>query len=252
MEHFRALKQQAYDELKVELYNVGEIDRLMKTASLFLATCKLIENHTSMKLPFSYQEFFKIACAKIKFQVELISKTDKLASFFKAMDVMIDTKAIMENRDFAIDTPDKITVKMPGERRRKLHFLQELKILFLRLGAIYTQFARSSYNNEDSTQSTIEQNLRSHPSYIGCVHARRFNWHEVVEVPRGGYEDSGVNEGAAVDNTMVRKIEKRFTNSSCIALNYEIFQELYDIDLRRSNSELAPESADQNKQPLPF
>lgn len=176
-----------------------------------------------MNLPFSYKEFFKIACAKIKFQIELISKTDKLATFFKAMDVMIDTKSIMENRDFVIDTPDKITIKMPGGEKKEVAFPAGTKILFLRLSAIYTQFARSSYNNEDSTQSTIEQNLRSHPSYIGCVHARRFNWHEVVEVPRGGFENSDVNEGSTVDNTMVRKIEKKFTNSSCIALNYEIF-----------------------------
>ena len=252
MEHFRTLKQQAYDELKTELLNAGEIDRLMKTASLFLATCKLIENHTSMNLPFSYKEFFKIACAKIKFQIELISKTDKLATFFKAMDVMIDTKSIMENRDFVIDTPDKITIKMPGGEKKEVAFPAGTKILFLRLSAIYTQFARSSYNNEDSTQSTIEQNLRSHPSYIGCVHARRFNWHEVVEVPRGGFENSDVNEGSTVDNTMVRKIEKKFTNSSCIALNYEIFLELYDIDLRRSGDELSSKSVDNNKQPLPF
>ena len=72
-----------------------------------------------MNLPFSYKEFFKIACAKIKFQVELISKTDKLATFFKAMDVMIDTKAIIENRDFTIDTPDKITIKTPGGEKKE-------------------------------------------------------------------------------------------------------------------------------------
>lgn len=171
---------------------------------------------------------------------------------FKAMDVMIDTKAIMENREFAIGTPDKITITLPGSEKKEVAFPAGTKILFLRLSTIYTQFSRSSYNNEDSTQPTIEQNLRSHPSYIGFVHGRRFNWNEVVEVPRGGYENSNPGDGVAVDNTMVRKIEKRFTNSSCIALNYEIFQELYDIDLRRSNSELAPESADQNKQPLPF
>ena len=122
------------------------------------------------------------------------------------MDVMIDTKAIIENRDFTIDTPDKITIKTPGGEKKEIAFPAGTKILFLRLSAIYTQFARSSYNNEDSTQSTIEQNLRSHPSYIGCVHARRFNWHEVVEVPRGGYEDGNTNDTVTVDNTMVRKV----------------------------------------------
>ena len=253
MEHFRMLKQQAYDELKTELLNAGEIDRLMKTASLFLATCNLIEKYTTMKLPFTYKEFFKIAFAKIKSQVELISKTDKLATFFKAMDVMIDTKAILENRDFVIDTPDKITIKMPGGDKKEIAFPTGTKILFLRLSAIYTQFARSSYNKEDSTQSTIEQNLRSHSSYIGFVHARRFNWYEVVEVPRGGYTESGNSDDTvSVDNTMVRKVEKKFTNSSCIALNYDIFRELYDIDLQRSANESSLGTADETKQPLPF
>ena len=238
MDNFRSLKQQCYDELKETLINAGEIDRLMKTASLFLATCKLIENYTDMKLPFSYKDFFKIACNKIKFQVELISKTDKLATFFKAMDVMIDSKAVREGRDFTIDTPDRVTIKLPGGEKKEIAFPAGTRILFLRLSNVYTQFARSSYNSEESTQSTIEQNLRSHPSYIGLIHARRFNWYDVVEVPRGGFvTDENLpfqpEEGVKTDNTMVRKMEKQTTNSSCIALNYDIFRELYDIDLQR-------------------
>lgn len=237
MEHFRVLKQKAYDELKSALPNAGEIDRLMKTASLFLATCNLIENYTDMKLPFSYKDFFKIACNKIKFQVELISKTDKLATFFKAMDVMIDSKAIREGRDFAIDTPDKLTIKLPGGDKREVPVPAGNRVLFLRVSNIYTQFARSSYSQEESTQSTIEQNLRSNPSYIGFIHARRFTWNEVVEVPRGGFEEDIPNETGVdikIDNNMVRKVEKQGANSSCIALNYEIFRELYGIDLKRS------------------
>lgn len=237
MEHFRVLKQKAYDELKSALPNAGEIDRLMKTASLFLATCNLIENYTDMKLPFSYKDFFKIACNKIKFQVELISKTDKLATFFKAMDVMIDSKAIREGRDFAIDTPDKLTIKLPGGDKREVPIPAGNRVLFLRVSNIYTQFARSSYSQEESTQSTIEQNLRSNPSYIGFIHARRFTWNEVVEVPRGGFEEDIPNETGVdikIDNNMVRKVEKQGANSSCIALNYEIFRELYGIDLKRS------------------
>ena len=253
MDKFRALKQQAYDELKAELLNAGEIDRLMKTASLFLATCNLIENHTDMKLPFTYKDFLKIACNKIRFQVELISKTDKLATFFKAMDVMIDTKAIREGRDFSIDTPDKVTIKMPGGDKKEVAFAAGTRILFLRLSTIYTQFARSSYNSEESTQSTIEQNLRSHPSYIGLIHARRFNYYDTVEVPRGGFAENPSSDSSQVtaDNTMVRKMEKKTINSSCIALNYDIFRELYDIDLLRSDND-SSESNDSAKQPLPF
>ncbi len=252
MQHFRMLKQKAYDELKKELMNSGEIDRLMKTASLFLATCNLIENYTDMKLPFTYKDFFKIACNKIKFQVELISKTDKLASFFKAMDVMIDSKAIKEGRDFAIDTPERFTIKLPGGEKREIPIPAGTRVLFLRLSTIYTQYARSSYNQEDSTQSTIEQNLRSHPSYIGLVHARRFNWYDVVEVPRGGFEENIPNETGIpikLNNDMVRKMEKRSTNSSCIAINYELFRELYDIDLQRNPEEDIP-TANPDNDPL--
>ncbi|MFK2684011.1 DNA primase [Bacteroides fragilis] len=248
MENFRSLKQQCYDELKEALINAGEIDRLMKTASLFLATCRLVEDYTELKLPFTYDDFLKIACNKIKFQVELISKTDKLATFFKAMDVMIDSKAVREGRDFTIDTPDRVTIKLPGGEKKEVAFAAGTRILFLRLSPVYTQFARSSYNSEDSTQSTIEQNLRSHPSYIGLIHARRFNWYDVVEVPRGGFEEDlpfDPAAGTSVDNTMVRKMEKQSTNSSCIALNYDIFRELYDIDLQRKPD-------DESKQELDF
>ena len=257
MDHFRKLKQNAYDELKEALANSGEIDRLMKTASLFLATCRLIEDYTSLKLPFTYDEFFIVARDKIKFQIELISKTDKLATFFKAMDVMIDTKAVREGRDFAIDTPDKVTIKMPGGEKKEVAFPAGTRILFLRLSTIYTNFARSSFNSEESTQSTIEQNLRSHPSYIGLIHARRFNWYDVTEVPRGGFEEAKIVDNgiqATTDNTMVRKMEKRTMNSSCIALNYDIFRELYDIDLQRSADNISSFDPDNEneKQELPF
>lgn len=236
MQHFRSLKQQAYDELKEALPNAGEIDRLMKTASLFLATCRLLEDHTELNLPFTYADFFRIACDKIKFQVELISKTDKLATFFKAMDVMIDAKTIKEGRDFIIDTPDCITIKMQGGEKKSISLPMGTKVLFLRVSTVYTQFARSSYNQEDATQSTIEQNLRSHPSYIGIVHARRFSWYDVEDTPRGGFVTQGMSE-SVVNNELVRRVEKKSTISSCIAINYDTFRELYDIDLQRSVSD---------------
>jgi len=255
MNHFRELKRECYNELKDSLVNVGEIDRLMKTASLFLATCKLVEDYTSLSLPFTYKEFFVVACDKIRAQIELISHTDKLAIFFKAMNVMIDTKAIKEGRDFAIDTPDKITIKMSGGEKKCVAFPAGTKVLFIRISSVYTQFAKSSYNSEDSTQSTIEQNLRSNPAYIGLVHARRFTWFDVVEVPIGGFEslDNGT-DGITTNNNMVRKMEKQGTNSSCIAMNYDIFTDLYDIDLLRHDDVREEGSKDpiQDDKDLPF
>ncbi len=91
MDRFRSLKQEAYDELKQDVINSGEMDRLMKTASLFLGTVKLIERYSSLKLPFTYEDFFNIAREKIRFQLSLIRSTDKLAMFFTAVNNMIDS-----------------------------------------------------------------------------------------------------------------------------------------------------------------
>jgi hypothetical protein len=60
-----------------------------------------------------------------------------------------------------------------------------------------------------------------------------------------------MNTGAvAASNTMVRKMEKQCTVTTCIALNYDIFRELYDIDLQRSE---APDTgAEINESDKPF
>ncbi|MDR1116615.1 MAG: DNA primase [Tannerella sp.] len=247
MEHFRHLKSDSYDDLKDKLSNAGEIDRIMKTVSLFLATCQLIENYTELKLPFTYAEFLQIAIDKIKFQIELITSTDKLATFFKAMDVMIDTKAVREGRDFSIGTPDKITIKLSGDDKKEVAFPAGTRILFLRINKIYPHFARSSYNTEESTQSTIEQNLRSHPSYIGRTD-HRFSWLDVVETPSVSFEANG--EDITPNNTMVRRMERHGASTSCIALNYDIFRDLYDIDLQRSDTTDPAAEIDESDKPF--
>ena len=43
-----------------------------------------------------------------------------------------------------------------------------------------------------------------------------------------------LGQKSTVDNTVIRKKMKKETNSSCIALNYDVFKELYGIDLQRS------------------
>lgn len=176
MDHFRQLKQEAYSELKQDVINSGEMDRLMKTASLFLGTVKLIERYSSLRLPFTYDEFFKIAREKIRFQLSLIRSTDKLAMFFTAVNNMIDTKQVIEGREFLIEQPKKVTGKDSRGDSHTFTFEPGTNVMFLRMSAVFSIFDRSGYNSEGSTLSTLEQNLRSHPSYIGTVPSRRFTW----------------------------------------------------------------------------
>ena len=95
--------------------------------------------------------------------------------------------------------------------------------MFLRLSAVFSIFDRSGYNSEGSTLSTLEQNLRSHPSYIGTVPSRRFTWEETVEVPRTDDQE-----------TMVKIRKPKSTSTSAIIIDYDKFKEHYNIDFRRT------------------
>lgn len=250
MDHFRTLKQEAYNELKQDVINSGEMDRLMKTASLFLGTVKLIENYSSLKLPFTYDEFFRIAQEKIKFQLSLIRSTDKLAMFFTAINNMIDSKQVLEKRDFLIEQPKKVTGVNSRGDKTTFTFEPGANIMFLRLSTVFSLYDRYGYNNENSTLSTIEQNLRSHPSYIGTVPSRRFTWEEIVEESRADY-----------DLTTVRLQRTKSTSTSAIIIDYDKFKEAYNIDFKRdtgsdnqdSNTELNSDSDKNTKEEdLPF
>ena len=233
MDHFRSLKQEAYSELKQDLINSGEMDRLMKTASLFLGTVKLIERYSNLHLPFTYDEFFKIVQEKVQFQLSLIRSTDKLAMFFTAVNNMIDTRQIIEGREFLIEQPKKVTGKDSRGDAKTFTFEAGANIMFLRLSAVFSIFDRSGYNNENSTLSTIEQNLRSHTSYVGTVSSRRFIWEETVD-------DADLRDGS-----MVKLRKQKSTSTSAIIIDYDKFVESYNIDFRRdcaddSNKESKP------------
>ena len=91
------------------------------------------------------------------------------------------------------------------------------------MSAVFSIFDRSGYNSEGSTLSTLEQNLRSHPSYIGTVPSRRFTWEETIEVPRNDDQE-----------TMVKIRKPKSTSTSAIIIDYDKFKELYNIDFRRT------------------
>lgn len=236
MDHFRALKQEAYSELKSDVVNSGEMDRLMKTASLFLGMVKLVERYSKLKLPFTYDEFFALVQEKIKFQLSLIRSTDKLAMFFNAVNNMIDTKQVLVGREMLIEQPKSVTGKDSHGDKKTFGFDSGTHILFLRLSSVYSIYDRSGYNSENTTLSTLEQNLRSHPSYIGTVPSRRFTWEETVEVAKQDDQE-----------TMVRVRKERSTSTSAIIIDYDKFMEMYNIDFRRGES-LYTESGDQDTQ----
>lgn len=241
MDHFRPLRQKAYEELKHGRIVAGETDRLMKTVSLFLGMVKLLEQYApDMKLPFTYQEFFRIAEEKISMQQMTISTSDKLAIFFTAVNILIDSKKVVEGRDFVIATAETVSVATAKGERMSYRFDKPTEVMYLRLSPVFAIFAQSGLNNDGTTQSTIEQNLRSHPSYIGRVSSRRFSWEE-IQMKADSY---GKVEHISLQKTTV---------SSAVVIDYRRFMEMYDIDYRRTgNDDAAANAQQQQNGELPF
>ena len=196
----------------------------MKTVSLFLGMVKLIELHSDLHLPFTYEEFFRIAQEKVNWQLSLIRSTDKLGQFFKAVDTMINNHQVLPGRDFIIDQPSKVTGKNADGKPQTFVFDAGRNVMFLRLQSVFNEFSRLGYNTENTTYSTLDQNLRSHPSYIGTVDARRFVWEEFQESM-----DHVLNRAVRVSVT-------KSSNTSAVMLDYDAFMAAYGIDFRRSEA----------------
>lgn len=81
------------------------------------------------------------------------------------------------------------------------------------------------------TLTTLEVNLKSHPSYIGQVKNTKFRWDTVKEVARGGVS---TEEGSVAMNSDMKKIiTKNEKQTSAMVLNYDILQKYMCIDFER-------------------
>lgn len=246
----RSISKELLEKVLIGSNASGDMVRIINTVTLFLALCKIITEHAPhLQLPFTYDEFFQIASAKVISQVELITHSDKLANFFKAMDVMIDSGLVKEGRDFAIDSPQQITFKVGDTKRVEVYEAQK-RVLFIRLSNVFTCYARN-YNREEVTLSTIEQNLRSHPAYMGMTPSWRFKWLEEKSVPAG--ESIKVVDGVeqkSTDMSMRKIMSKMEKITSCMVLDYEVFLRFYeDLDLERRKPRVEPLDDEQD---LPF
>ena len=221
MDHFRELAKEGYNELKEGVANTGERDRLMRTVSLFLGTVKLIEQYSTLQLPFTYSEFFQLAQEKIVYQLSLIQRTDKLALFFSAMSVMVENGTLLEGREFSIETPTKITGQT-DKGPKAFTFDPGTRVMFIRLNTVFAIYDHQNYNREGTAYSQIENNLKSHPSYITPVKSHRFVWTETEETQRS---DSNPD--------MSKQRVEREKNTSCIAINYDVFRAMYNTDMQK-------------------
>ena len=227
----------------------GDQTRVINTVSMFLTMCKLLTTYAPhLQLPFTYEEFLQLAAAKVRSQVDMLVKTDKLAMFFNTIDYLIDKGSIKYGRDFKIERPTRLKLKGGVE---KILQPTETAVLYMNLSNIHKMYA-SAMSNGDKPLSltTLEVNLNSSPAYIGQVSNTRFKWMEAKEVPVGGVVPDNDNTGQTKPNmAMMRVMETKEKQTSAVVLNYDILSKMMGIDFEREERPDLPPVVEQK---LPF
>jgi hypothetical protein len=241
--HFKSIQRNCFKELKEDIRTThGALEgqtRILNTVSLFLSMCKLMEEHAPhLKLPFTYNDFFKIAREKVIKQAENINSTNRLAVYFNSITNLIEHGSLLYGRDLKIEQPVRIKVMVNRKETTETVLPSpETRILYLRISSIHPHYEKMRLAKDILKESSLLVNLASHPSYIGHVKAVRFKWNIVREVPAGNG-----------DLSMRKIVQPQETNTSAVALNYDKLKELIDIDLERYISKNDEEKSEKSKE----
>lgn len=242
-QHFVNYRKMCNDELSSRIVisggRAGDQTRIVHTVSFFCAICKIIEDKCpQLKLPFTYADFLKLAIEKVTYQVELLSHTDKVSTFFASMDSMLDRKILVYGREFRIERYKDRILKLDGGDKA---IPEGTRLLYLCVKNVHDLYRRDKVSDEPISRQTLITYLKANPAYIGTKKGVRFTWQEPDYVAR---TDS---QGHEVDGAMLTMKTESKVNW-CHVFDYDRLQVMMNIDLLRDRSEEAPENPDE----MPF
>jgi len=255
-EHFSEVWKRTSRELQQRLESItgsksGDQARITNTVSMFVTTLKIVENYAPhIKLPFTVEEFIPIAVEKIRSQVDMIIKTDKLATFFNTIDYLLDKGTVKYGRDYKIVRPGR-NIKLKDSQEYVLPST-DTSIIYMRLSTLHSIYSSAIGTKEAFTLGTIQQNLRSSPAYIGMVDSTKFHYMEAKEVPASqAYQNDNATPGAKPNMTLTRIMVPVERSYSAMVLNYDVLKGLIGINLDREN-EGGNNTLVEKEPPLPF
>ena len=224
----RACKDELTDKIAVTGGRAGDQTRIIETVSYFCAICKLIEEECKwLAMPFKYSEFFELAVMKVQNQVELLSHTDKVSTFFSIMDGLIDRKVIIYGREYKIEEPkEKILHLDAGDKV----IPERMRLLYLNVKAVFDLYQKDKSAGEPITKQTLTGYLKSNPAYMGTLKNTRFKW---KQPEYEGVIDSRVtSDDTDARAQLTMKDGEKVT--SCFIFDYDRLARDMEIDLVRN------------------
>ena len=242
----------AQKQVKIDIQNEGGSyqTRIINTVSIFIAIMRLWEDHVKeLPLPFTFAEFYEDAKKQITRQSEEISSSNRLSVFFDTISMLYAQGHIISGREFNISTEERITIQLSKSETDETNWNGETKkVLFLIVNDII-QIYQKTHSTESLKLNALRMYLKDHPAYIGQVKSHRF----IYQV-----ESWETDPATGFNHRVVKKAER---NTSCIALDYKLIEEM-GIDLERfktnAQTEMQLDDTDNPSQPntgqndLPF
>lgn len=212
--HFQPIQRAMLKRLKEELTASASTfqPRLLNTGSLFAAMCKLWEDYVpSLRLPFTFEEFFTICKAKIVAQSEAILNTNRLSVFFDTLELLLNRShnGLTPGKEFKIELRKSVTVlKNRTETEEKDFDGIDIKVIYLRLNILHPMYV-DVRKQEALKLNNLMNYLKDHPGYIGTVKSTKFDWVEIAE----NYDP--------LDNKVTKIGKPASANTSAIAMQYD-------------------------------
>lgn len=242
------------ESVKVNISNTEGLMRIVNACALMTATCRLLEQHaTNMQLPFTYAEFLPIAQQKVFSQIERISSTNKLSTYFQTMSTLITQERIKIGRELKISATSKVTRMLSGKKKDEVELPVDTKVLYIDFEGVYSLYQKEIGTNEALSRQSLTAYFSSNQAFIGLCNATRFKW-SVPEHVGAAVEAEVAPDGNSVNTSTsarMRMVEKTKTTSAYM-FNYNILKNLVDIDFERMEEIKEPGVVTPEGSDLPF
>ncbi len=231
------------DKVKITVTNTDGLTRIINAVALLTATCKLIEQHTSLKLPFTYDTFFELGVTQVVSQLEQIATTNKSAAFFNAINTLLTRGHIIPGRDFRIKSESSVRRVVKG-KETEVHDLEiGTNVLYLDINAVYADYERFVGKDTAAPMQTLIMNFKSNTAYLGYNRGVRYNWTETGYIERGNIE--ATENGGQINNRADLKVLKKDRNGQAHMFNYDMLKTQFDIDFERIEYKDPPKNDDE-------
>ena len=225
-----------------KISNNEGLTRITNSMAMNTAMCKIIELHTPLNLPFTYDEFFHIAIEKVLKQVEMISTSNKLSNYFTTIGYLINQGRITIGKELKVAVPKdgRVTVKTSGNNTEEKQLPSvETRVLYIDFGSIYPLYQQTV--KDALTKASLQSYFNSNSAYIGLCRSTQFKWFDETKGEREVLNALGDKEMKAF-----KELEPHYNNTSAFMFNYDILKELMDVDFERKSDEVV------NQEDLPF